>query len=137
MGELSVGEYIILRDRLYTKSDEWVLKTNNTVTVGITDYAQKKLKDIVGVELPEVGREVEKEESIAVVESIKAAADVYSPVSGVVVEVNEDLYDAPETINADPYGEGWMFKIELKDPKELEELLSPEDYAKKVAEEES
>lgn len=137
MGELRVGDYIVLKDRFYTKSDEWVLKLEDVAVIGITDYAQKKLKDIVGVELPEVGSRVGRGEAVAVVESIKAAADVYTPVSGVVVEVNEELYEAPETINLDPYGKGWMFKVKLEKVEELEELLSPEEYAEKIAREEA
>ncbi len=132
MSEIIVGPYRVLRDRRYTRTDEWALKVDSIVVVGITDYAQKKLRDIVGVELPEVGSSVRAGEPAASVESVKAAADVYAPVSGRVVEVNERLYDEPELINRDPYGEGWMFKIEPTDPSEYEKLLTPEEYAEHI-----
>ena len=134
--EIRVGNYIILRDRRYTESDEWAKPEDGVVVVGITDYAQKKLRDIVGVELPETGRRVSRGEAVAAIESIKAAADVYAPVSGEIVEVNERLYDEPELLNRDPYGEGWMFKIRVSDPSELEKLLTPEQYAEKIRREE-
>lgn len=134
MAELRVGDYIVLTDRRYTESDEWVKREDGVVRVGITDYAQKKLKDVVGVELPEVGAEVSAGEPVAAVESIKSAADVYAPVSGKVVEVNEKLYDQPELVNEDPYGEGWFFAIEASNPEEYEELLTPEQYAEKIKE---
>jgi len=120
------------RDRLYTRTDEWAKKEANVVVVGVTDYAQKKLRDVIGVDLPEEGSEVKKGEPIASIESVKAAADVYSPVSGRVVEVNERLLDEPELINKDPYGEGWIVKIELADPSDLEKLLTPEQYAEEL-----
>ncbi|NOZ89430.1 MAG: glycine cleavage system protein GcvH [Crenarchaeota archaeon] len=135
-GEIRVDGYIVLRDRLYTESDEWVKVEDGVATVGITDYAQKKLRDIVGVELPEPGRRVKRGETVAAIESIKAAADVYAPVSGEVVEVNERLYDEPELLNRDPYGEGWMFRIKLEDPSELESLLPPEKYVERIKREE-
>ncbi len=134
--EIRVNGYIILRDRLYTESDEWVKEEDGLAVVGITDYAQKKLRDIVGVELPEPGATVSRGDTVAAIESVKTAADVYAPVSGEVVEVNERLYDEPELLNRDPYGEGWMFKIKLSNPDELKELLSPEQYAEKVRERE-
>jgi len=130
--EIRVGDYLVLRDRLYTETDEWAKKEDSVVVVGVTDYAQKKLRDIVGVELPEVGREVRAGEAIASLESVKAAADVYAPVSGKIVEVNGRLEEEPELINNDPYGEGWLFKIEIVDPKELEKLLTPEKYAEHI-----
>lgn len=135
-GEIRVGNYVVLTDRRYTDSDEWVKAEDGVAVVGITDYAQKKLRDIVGVELPETGRRVRKGEAVAAIESIKAAADVYAPVSGEVVEVNERLLDEPELLNRDPYGEGWMFKIRMDDPGELEELLTPEQYAERIKREE-
>jgi glycine cleavage system H protein len=134
--EIRVGNYIVLKDRLYTKTDEWAKKENGVVVVGITDYAQKKLRDIVGVELPEPGTKVKAGDAVASIESVKAAADVYAPVSGEVVEVNERLYDEPELLNKDPYGEGWMFKVKISDEKELEKLLTPEQYAEKIRKEE-
>ncbi|MET1129087.1 MAG: glycine cleavage system protein GcvH [Thermoproteota archaeon] len=136
MSSIRIGDYVILQDRLYTDTDEWVLREGDIVIVGITDYAQKKLRDIVGVELPEPGSKAKRGEAIASIESVKAAADVYAPVSGEVVEVNERLYDEPELLNRDPYGEGWMFKLRLEDEKELENLLTPERYAEKIKERE-
>ena len=135
-GEIRVGGYLILGDRRYTESDEWVLVKDGVAVVGITDYAQKKLRDIVGVELPEPGQRVSQGDTVAAIESVKAAADVYAPVSGEVVEVNERLYDEPELLNRDPYGEGWMFKIQMSSPDELEKLLTPEQYAEKIRREE-
>lgn len=134
--EIRVGNYIVLRDRLYTRTDEWAKREDGVVVVGITDYAQKKLRDIVGVELPEPGSRVKAGEAVGSIESVKAAADIYAPVSGEVVEVNERLYDEPELVNKDPYGEGWMFKIRISDESELEKLLTPEQYAEKIRREE-
>ncbi|AAY80717.1 glycine cleavage system protein GcvH [Sulfolobus acidocaldarius] len=122
------GKYLILKDRHYTETDEWILINGNIATVGITDYAQKKLKDIVGIELPQVGREVTIGEQVAVVESVKAAADIFSPLSGSVLEVNKELQSSPETINKDPYGRGWIFKLKIKDEKEVSKLLNFEQY---------
>ncbi|WP_020407905.1 glycine cleavage system protein GcvH [Hahella ganghwensis] len=113
----------------YTKDHEWLtLESDNVGVVGITDYAQEQLGDLVFVELPEIDREVGAGEEIGVVESVKTAADVKSPVSGKVVAQNEALADAPESVNESPMGEGWMFKIELSDVSELEGLLSEEQY---------
>jgi len=126
----------IVTDRKYTKSDEWVKIENNIAIIGITDYAQRKLKNIVAVELPEINKEVRAGESIAVVESIKTIADVYTPVSGVIIEVNEALLDQPELINDDPYDKGWIVKIKMKDTSELENLLTPEQYAELIKERE-
>jgi len=135
-GEIRVGPYLVLTDRLYTESDEWVKIEDGVATVGITDYAQRKLRDIVGVELPEKGQRVRKGEVVAAVESVKAAADIYAPVSGEVVEVNERLLDEPELLNRDPYGEGWLFKIRMEDPEEAKSLLTPEQYAERIKKEE-
>ncbi len=112
----------------YTEEHEWVLIENDVATVGITDHAQDQLGDVVFVELPDVGRQVRQTEEFSVVESVKAASDIYSPLSGKVVEVNEDLTEAPDLLNKDPYGDGWICKIRLADPGELESLLSHEDY---------
>ncbi len=125
-------EFLVMTDRRYTDSDEWALLEDGRVRVGITDYAQKRLTDIVGVELPEVGDEVSKGDAIATLESMKATADVYAPVSGRIVEVNEDLYEEPELINKDPYGKGWIVVIEATDKGEYEELLGPEEYVESV-----
>lgn len=117
-------------DLKFLKSHEWArVEGNGRVTVGISDHAQGLLGDLVYVELPEVGATAKAGEQIAVVESVKAASDVYSPISGKVVEVNSDLSDKPETINEDSYGEGWMFVVELTNAEELNELLDPDAYA--------
>ncbi|WP_286069492.1 glycine cleavage system protein GcvH [Stenotrophomonas sp. 57] len=117
-------------DLKFLKSHEWArVEGNGRVTVGISDHAQGLLGDLVYVELPEVGADAKAGEQIAVVESVKAASDVYSPVSGKVVEVNSALSDKPETINEDAYGEGWMFVVELTNAEEVNELLDPDAYA--------
>ncbi|KAA8995688.1 glycine cleavage system protein GcvH [Stenotrophomonas cyclobalanopsidis] len=117
-------------DLKFLKSHEWArVEGNGRVTVGISDHAQGLLGDLVYVELPEVGAEAKAGEQIAVVESVKAASDVYSPVSGTIVEVNSALSDKPETINEDAYGEGWMYVVELTSADELNELLDPDAYA--------
>lgn len=121
------------KDLKYSREHEWVRVSGKRAIVGITDFAQKELGDVVFVELPAVGDEVSAGGEFAVVESVKAVSEVYSPVSGAVVEVNENLADQPEVINQDAYGEGWIAVIELADPTELENLLSAEDYAAFVA----
>ena len=113
---------------LYTKDDEWILVDGDEGVVGLTDYAQDALSDIVYVELPDEGDSFELGETFGVVESVKAAADLYMPVSGEVTAVNEDLPDVPEVLNSDPYGEGWMIKITIADPSELENLMDPATY---------
>ena len=112
----------------YTKDHEWVRIEGDTVVVGITDYAQSQLGDVVYVELPEVGRRVQKGKEAAVVESVKAASDVYSPISGTVIEGNPALADDPAIINNDPEGAGWFFKIRLSDSNELSGMMSADDY---------
>jgi len=127
----------VLPNLKYSKEHEWVeVLEDNKVRIGITDYAQHSLGDIVFVELPAVGDQVEADESMGTVESVKAVSDVYSPVSGEVVEVNEALEDAPEIVNNDPYGEGWMAIVELSDPSQLDNLLTPEQYEALIQEEE-
>ena len=119
----------------YTKSHEWVRdEDDGTVTVGITDHAQELLGDLVFVELPEIGTEMSAEDAVCVVESVKAASDVYMPVSGEVVAINEDLADAPETINSSPYDDGWLIKIKLSNPDELSDLLDADSYEVESAE---
>jgi glycine cleavage system H protein len=125
------------KDLRYTKSHEWLREEGDgSVTIGITEHAQELLGDLVFVDLPEVGAEVTAGGDCAVVESVKAASDVYSPVNGEVVAVNEALDDAPETINEDAFGEGWMFKVKLADAAELDALLDADAYDTLVAEEE-
>ena len=113
----------------YTKSHEWVRVEGGMAVVGISDHAQRELTDIVYVELPEAGKQVEAGNECAVVESVKAASDIYAPVSGEVVSANEELAEAPELVNDDPYGKGWMFKIKMSDVAELDELMPADDYA--------
>jgi len=112
----------------YTKEHEWVGQDGSMATVGITDHAQKELGDIVYVELPKVGAHVEQGKTLGSVESVKAVSDIYAPVSGEVVEINESLAEAPEKINADPHGEAWLVKIRLSAPDEVGALLSAADY---------
>jgi glycine cleavage system H protein len=120
----------------YTKSHEWVrVEDDGTVTVGITEHAQDLLGDMVYVEAPEEGQRVEAEEACAVVESVKAASDVYAPISGEVIIGNEALGDAPETVNSDPYGEGWLMRIKPDSLDDVDKLMNAEDYAAVVAEE--
>lgn len=121
----------ILDELKYAESHEWVrIEEDGTATVGITDFAQEQLGDVVFVELPDIDTEFNKEDDAAVVESVKAASDIYAPVSGKVIAVNDDLVDSPEAINQDPYGEAWLFRLELSDPSEVEQLLDAETYAK-------
>ena len=119
-------------DLKYTKSHEWVRVSGDTAAVGITDHAQHELTDVVFVELPEVGRKVKAGEACAVVESVKTASDIYSPVSGEIVELNQPVTDNPALVNTEPYAGGWFFKIKLSNPAELNALLSPEDYKKQI-----
>ena len=117
----------------YAKSHEWVRdEGDGTVTVGISDHAQEQLGDLVFVELPEVGDSLVAGNECAVVESVKAASDIYSPVSGEVIEVNQALADAPETVNEDAFGNGWLFKVRLSDSAQLDELLDADGYAEAV-----
>ena len=119
----------------YAASHEWArLEEDGSVVVGITDHAQDALGDVVFVELPEVGASVAMGSECSVVESVKAASDIYAPISGEILEVNEALEDAPETINTDPYGDGWMVKIKLSDLSEINDLLSADDYKSLVGE---
>ena len=119
----------------YLSSHEWARKNmDGTITVGITDYAQDSLGDVVFVETPEVGAQVSAREESAVVESVKAASDIYSPISGEVVEVNEALDDEPELINSSPYTDGWMFRINPEDDAELDDTLDAEGYAEEISE---
>jgi|TARA_B110001454_G_scaffold192549_1_gene192915 glycine cleavage system H protein len=116
----------------YVESHEWLRKeADGTITVGITDFAQAALGDVVFIELPEVGTEVEADDDIAVVESVKAASDVYAPIAGKIIAINEELIDAPEKANEDPYGDAWFFRMEPADADVLDTLLSADEYAAK------
>lgn len=119
-------------DLKYAKSHEWVRVSGDTAVVGITDHAQHELTDVVFAELPAVGRKVKAGEACAVVESVKTASDIYSPVSGEVVEANTAIVDNPALVNNDPFGAGWFYKIKLSQPAEANSLLSPADYAKQI-----
>lgn len=116
-------------DLKYVASHEWLkLEDDGIITVGITDHAQDLLGDVVFVELPEVGREVSADEEIAVVESVKAASDVYAPIAGEIVEINDELVDSPELANEDPYGKAWFFRIKPANVADYDDLLSAEEY---------
>ncbi|MEE2677509.1 MAG: glycine cleavage system protein GcvH [Myxococcota bacterium] len=128
-----MAEYEISEEMNYTRSDEWVRLEGSRATVGISDYAQHQLGDIVFVELPESGTELAAGEAFGVVESVKAVSDLYAPVAGKVVEVNESLSDSPEQINASAYGEGWLLVLECADPSQVEGLLDAEAYRAHVA----
>ena len=117
----------------YSKEHEWVLVEGNVAIIGITEYAQQELGDIVYVELPEVWEKVVKDDPFGVVESVKAVSDVYAPVGGTVLEANDALPDSPETVNDDPYGDGWMIKVEMNDKDDLKDLMNAEEYAEYVA----
>lgn len=116
----------------YSREHEWVLAEGRIATVGITEYAQHELGDIVYVELPEVGEKIVKDDPFGAVESVKAVSDIYAPVSGTVLEVNDTLPDSPETINEDPYGDGWMIKVEMSDIDDLKDLMDADEYAEYV-----
>ncbi|WP_226023318.1 glycine cleavage system protein GcvH [Halomicrobium salinisoli] len=119
-------------DCRYLESHEWVRLADGTATVGISDFAQDELGDVVFVELPAAGDELSKDEDFGVVESIKAVSDVYAPISGTVTAVNEALESEPELLNEDPYGEGWLVEVEPADEGELDDLLSPEAYRDQI-----
>ena len=119
-------------DLKYAKTHEWVRVNGDTAVVGITDHAQRELTDLVFVELPAVGRQVKAGEACAVVESVKTASDIYSPVSGEIVEINKAVADNPALVNTEPYAAGWFYKIKLGDPTELKNLLAPESYRAQI-----
>lgn len=126
----------IPHDVLFRESHEWVRReSDDTVTVGISDFAQDQLGDVVFVELPESGRQVGQGDQVAVIESVKTASDIYSPVSGVISEVNVTLETGPEQINSSPYLEGWLFRVHMSEPGEIDGLLSGDDYRKASEEE--
>ena len=120
-------------DRRYIESHEWALEEDDVVRIGISDFAQDELGDVVFVELPESGASVDPEEPFGVIESIKAVSDLYAPIGGTVVDVNEALFDAPELVNDDPYGDGWMLAVEPADASAIDELLTAEEYESQIA----
>ncbi|MGJ8634402.1 MAG: glycine cleavage system protein GcvH [Luteolibacter sp.] len=120
-------------DLLYASSHEWIRVDGDTVTCGISDHAQEELTDVVFVELPEIGKTVDSGDPIAVVESVKAASDIYSALSGEVTEVNPDVEGDPSLVNTDPYGKGWIFKLKISKPDQLPSLLTPEAYGEMIS----
>tara|TARA_B100000965_G_scaffold267271_1_gene225962 strand:+ start:121 stop:498 length:378 start_codon:yes stop_codon:yes gene_type:complete len=117
-----------MKDRKYSKDHEWVFIENNIATVGITDHAQESLGDIVFVELPEIGKDVSSGNEVSVIESVKAASDIFTPIDGKIIETNNKLNDDASIINKDPENEGWIFKIEISNSKNLDDLMSLEQY---------
>ena len=124
-------------DLKYMKSHEWARREDDIADVGVSDYAQAEIQDVVYVELPEVGTILEQHKPFGVIESVKAAFDLYAPISGEVVEINEELEDAPELVNEVPYGDGWMVKIRMSDSSELEGLMSASEYQAMIETEEN
>ena len=120
------------KDLKYAKSHEWVRLSGETATIGITDHAQHELTDIVFVELPEVGRKVKAGDACAVVESVKTASDIYSPIGGEVVEVNKAVVDNPALVNSEPYAGGWFYKVKLANKAEMDALLAADEYSKQI-----
>ncbi len=119
----------------YSKEHEWVATEGGVATIGITDHAQDQLGEIVYIELPSVGDKISKDDPFGVVESVKAVSDIYAPVSGTVIEINEDLPESPEIVNEDPYGDGWLVKVRISDADDLEDLLDKEEYEQLVSKE--
>jgi len=124
----------IPKELRYSEEHEWAMDDENIATIGITDYAQEQLGDIVYIELPETGTQVTKGDKFGVVESVKAVSDLYSPVTGTVVTVNTGLPNTPETINEEPYGDGWMIRVEMSNPEELDDLMTAAEYEKFIEE---
>jgi glycine cleavage system H protein len=119
----------------YSKEHEWVAAEETVATIGITDHAQEQLGEIVYIELPSIGEKVSKDDPFGVVESVKAVSDIYAPVSGTVLEVNQDLAESPEVVNEDPYGDGWLIKVRVSDPADLDDLMDNDEYEQMVARE--
>ena len=116
----------------YMESHEWAKCEGDVITVGVSDYAQQEIQDVVYVEFPEIGQKLEQKKELGVIESVKAAFDIYAPASGEVIEINRELQDSPECINEDPYGAGWIIKIQLSNPSDLDNLLSVDEYRAKL-----
>ncbi len=126
----------IPKDLFYTENHEWTLVEGNEATIGISEYAQKEMGDVVFVELPEVGDVFEQFDSFGVVESVKAVSDIYLPIAGEIIAINEDLFDSPELVNEEPFEGGWLVKIKIANKDDLAELMDKEDYARFLEEEE-
>jgi|TARA_B110001454_G_scaffold218340_1_gene246024 glycine cleavage system H protein len=118
----------IPQDLVYTKEHEWIRVDDNILTIGITDFAQGELGDIIFVEFPEIGEEFQKDDPFGTIEAVKTVADIFAPVQGKIIEINHDIENSPEVINSDPYGDGWLVKIEITEHMVSDRLLSPEDY---------
>lgn len=118
----------IPQDLVYTKEHEWIRVNDNILTIGITDFAQGELGDIIFVEFPEIGEEFQKDDPFGTIEAVKTVADIFAPVQGKIIEINHDIENSPEVINSDPYGDGWLVKIEITEHMVSDGLLSPEDY---------
>ena len=118
----------IPRDLAYTKDHEWIRVIDNILTIGITDFAQGELGDIIFVEFPGIGDEFQKDDPFGTIEAVKTVADIFAPVQGKIIEINHDIENSPEIINSDPYGDGWLVKIEITEHMDSDGLLSPEDY---------
>ena len=116
----------------YTKEHEWVREDGDTVTVGITDHAQGELGDIIFVEFPEIGQKIERDDPFGTIEAVKTVADLFAPISGTVIEINETLDDSPESVNQDPYGDGWMVKVSVSEAGELDSLMSADQYQEMI-----
>jgi glycine cleavage system H protein len=119
----------------YSKEHEWVSSEEEVATIGITDHAQEQLGEIVFIELPAVGDKISKDDPFGVIESVKAVSDIYAPVSGTVVAINEDLPESPEIVNEDPYGDGWLIKIKINDQADFDDLMDSAEYEEMIAEE--
>src|SRR5208282_2269224 len=132
---ISGGVMEIPQGLKYSKEHEWVATEGTVATVGITDHAQEQLGEIVYIELPAVGDKISKDDPFGVVESVKAVSDIYAPVSGTVIEVNEDLPESPEVVNEDPYGDGWLVKVQMNDPTDLDDLMDNNEYEEMIARE--
>lgn len=126
------GEYQIPEGYYYTRDHIWIKVEDSAVTLGVTDYGQKRLRDVVHIELPSIGQSIEEGEALAVIESIKASVEIHSPVTGRVVKVNSKLIDNPELINEDPYGNGWIARIELAEELRTEDLMEADEYSKYI-----
>lgn len=132
---ISGGVMEIPQGLKYSKEHEWVATEDTVATIGISDHAQDQLGEIVYIELPAVGDKISKDDPFGVVESVKAVSDIYAPVTGTVIEINEDLPESPETVNEDPYGDGWLIKVKITDMSDLEDLMDAEEYAELLARE--
>jgi glycine cleavage system H protein len=121
-------EYKVIEGLYYSKNDEWIKVEGDTAVVGITDYAQDKLGDVVYIEEAPIGKKVKKEETVITLESVKAASDIYAPTSGEIIEANKTVVGSPSILNSDPYGEGWLFKMRISNPEELKDLMDSIGY---------